>query len=155
VSTRPQLEGPIHAVPVDEGDKLRRENVQLQNVLRESRVELERMAQSVDALLSRLRPLHQILNAIFDGAETSVSSAPTPSSSTPAPHNRAAWEAWKQQLPDACGRIIDALFVQPLTASQLATVCKAHYSTMTAGLRILERNSLIEKDGKRNRLKRL
>jgi DNA-binding transcriptional ArsR family regulator len=154
MSTRPQLSGPIHAVPVDdESERLVREIEKLREKLEDSRDELNKMATTVDALLMRLRPLHQVLNSIFDG------DAPTPaqtfSSSGPTPHNRDAWNAWKQQLPDSCGKVIDVLLVQPLKASQMIALCKLAYPTITQALRILERNGLVEKDGRVIKLKRL
>ena len=152
MSTRPLLDGPIHAVPVDESDKLRRENVQLQNVLRDSREEMERMLQTVDAFMMRLRPLHQILAEMFN-ADPGI--MPQSQASSPAPHNQDAWRAWKQQLPGPCAKIIDALLVQPLTQSQLITYCKMHYTTVSKTLGILKRNGLVEHDGKLLRLKRL
>jgi hypothetical protein len=153
--SQPALSGPIHAVPVvDESEKLIRENKQLQECLRESRDEAERLLQTVDKVFARLRPLHQVLTAIFEGTVETVSS-PTQSSGAPMPHNRDAWQAWKQQLPDSCAKVIDALLVQPLTATQMVTVCRLAYPTITAALRILERNGLTQKEGRLVRLKKL
>lgn len=153
MSTRPQLSGPIHAVAVDEADELLRENAKLIKRLEEARNELDRMQVSVSEFVNRLRPLHQMLDSFFGGT-TGDSPASAPSG-TPMPHNRDAWTAWKQQLPERCGRIIDALLVQPLTQTQMKTFCKMDQATVSRMVSILDRNGLVERDGRLVKLKRL
>lgn len=146
MGTRPLLNGPIDAEHVDENALLREEISDLREELETLRGEVREDRRQLVALLQSGR-------VVFGGIEAPASQQPSPS--TPMPHNRDAWSAWKQQLPPACGRVIDALLVQPLTISQLRTICKIGYSTVTSALGILSRNGLIEKDGDRNRLKRL
>lgn len=84
------------------------------------------------------------------GASVSGESASEPGQPIPA----SVYEAWKGRLPPACGKIIDALLVQPLSSSQMVTYCKMHYNTVINSLTILRKNGLVEKDGNLHRLKR-
>lgn len=145
MGTRPQLSGPIHAEPVDELAELREELSDLRGRFDA----LETSYQSDrDKLGSLLHALRAVLGGNGDGAPASSQSASMPPS-------REAWNAWKQQLPDSCGKVIDALLVQPLTRTQMKAICKLAYNTVTAAVRILERNGLVEADGDFIRLKRL
>jgi len=112
--------------------------------------ELEGMIQVTSV---KLRTLYIALHGFFGDVqpiESTQQSAPTNQ-----PHSPAAWTAWKQQLPPACGKVIDALMVQPLTSTQLKSMCKVSYETVRQALLTLGRNGLIEKDGDLNRLKRI
>lgn len=149
MSTRPLLaDSPKthEAEPIDE--------------LAELREELDSLRADFDVLRDGLERDRNRFGKFILGVQTllgggNVGAAPSGTSSPLQPPNPAAWQAWKQQLPDSCGKVIDALMVQPLKASQMIALCKLAYPTITAALRILERNGLIEKDGRLIRLKRL
>ena len=147
MATRPQIEGPIHAVPVDdEVTTLREELNELRSKFDELKSAYQKDRENVGGFIHGLR-------ALVGGSGAAPSSQQ--SSSAPMPHNRDAWNAWKQQVPPACAKIIDALLVQPLTQTQIVSFCKMRQSTASQMLGILKRNGLIEMDGRLNRLKRL
>jgi len=160
------ISGPIHQ-DASQSFEHQRKKLQLEiDGLKADLSEVRRQRDVMEAALRNLRavlsPLFLGLKAVFGEIEATIGSDdgfshPENPQGTmgPKPHNRQAWDAWKQQLPPACGRIIDALFVQPLMASQIATICKMHYDTATKSLAILSRNGLIEKDGNLNRLRRI
>ena len=81
--------------------------------------------------------------------------APESSSGASQPVSEVAYSAWKSRLPASCGRIIDALLIQPLSQTQMATICKMHYNTVKNAMVILRKNGLVEQDGTLYRLKRL
>lgn len=138
--------GPIEAVPVDELSDLRTEIADL-------REEFEQFRASVDRDRSVVGPILNGMRSLFNGG--SVPSTSTPVGNAPQPHSTAAWQAWKEQLPASCGKVIDALLIQPLTRTQMIAICKMDYSTVKKAVQILERNALVEQDGKFVRLKRL
>lgn len=116
-----------------------------------------RTSHSLSFLRKQLEPLHRALRGVFgelDAAGIGVEETRTPGGPLQ-PQSPSAWQAWKNQLPPSCGKIIDALLVQPLTSTQLKSMCKVSYETVRQSLLILSRNSLIEKEGDLNRLKRL
>jgi hypothetical protein len=80
---------------------------------------------------------------------------PEPGGGPPQPIPSEAYTAWKQRLPPSCGRVIDALLVQPMNFQQIKNFCKMGASTLDQALAKLRANALIEKDGSLNRLKRL
>lgn len=157
----------LNAPEPTEVELLKERIEELQDELERARREAQdakREDSARDRSLTRLRqilePLHLGLRAIFGeldaaGAEN-LSTPPGITASTLQPHSPAAWMAWKRQLSPACGRVIDALMVQPLSQKQLVTAAKMGYSTAGAAIGILKNNSLVEKDGNnRYRLKRL
>lgn len=146
MGTRPLLDGPLHAEPVDELAELREEISGLRDEIETLRTEMRDERRHLSAILQSGRVVFGGQGAV--GEAQSVSGAPTPP-------NRSAWEAWKQQLPGRCGKVIDALLVQPMTQTQLIGYCKMDRSTVSKTLTILTRNGLVEKDGNLNRLKRL
>lgn len=145
MATRPQLSGPIHAVPVDEVSELDT----LRTELAELREEFESFRSGAESDRRDLFSLLQSGRVVFGGA------VPATESSASAPPSEAAWRMWKERLPGACPKVIDALLIQPLTATQLIAATKTSHSTIQRALSVLEANSLIEKDGQRIRLKRL
>lgn len=66
-----------------------------------------------------------------------------------------AWKLWKDRLPGATPKVIDALLVQPMTATQLIAATRTSYSTVQRALSVLRANSLTENDGERIKLRRL
>lgn len=129
---------------------------------RESLVEARKLANARERVLLRIReytgPFFKLLTAIhgeLDGANISEDTAIGHPPGESQPPSREKWQAWKNQLPPSCGKVIDALLVQPLTTTQLKGICKVSYESARQAIVILTRNGLIEKDGDMNRLKRL
>ena len=146
MSTRPQLSGPIHAEIVDEP-----------NELVELRERFSDMEERIDALETRLSAQDQFIRRLQTALAAIFSDAPMESSQARGvgqPIPSSAYDAWKQRLPPSCGRVIDALLVQPMGYVQLKNYCKMGASTLDQALAKLRANALIEKDGTLNRLKR-
>lgn len=138
---------PIDAEPVSELAELREQLFDLNNEVASLRDALQAFRNQVAAL--------QTGRVVFGGAAPPSQSATPSEGGVPVPHNRAAWEAWKEQLPSGCARIIDALLIQPLTPTQMISICKMHQTTVSKNLIILKRNGLVENEGRLVRLKRL
>lgn len=155
----PLLEGKIECA--DETEFLHARNKKLEEQLREAR---ERLALAENEMISlqsgvaglrrQLAPLFSSLKALF-GEMDRVAGAdmpPGPSPSQPIP--AIAFEAWKKRLPPSCGKIIDALLIQPLNNTQLKSMCKLGNTSVIEGLSILRKNNLVDKDsGGLNRLR--
>jgi hypothetical protein len=145
VGTRPLLDGPLHAEPVDE-------NAELREQLADLRERFDSLEESYQQDRDKIGSLLHSLRAVFGGGGEVASPSPS-GSNQPIP--KAVYDAWKERLPPSCGRVIDALLVQPMGYNQLKSYCKASSSTIDAALSKLRANGLIEKDGNLNRLKRL
>lgn len=143
MSTRPLLtDSTPHLVePSDEIATLRKE-------LREVRERLDDLEEGLQQYRNRIGAMLHALSG--DAASSTVNST-----STLQPPNDAAWEMWKRRLPGACPKVIDALLIQPLTATQLISATGTSFSTVHRALGVLKGNALIEKDGTKIRLKRL
>jgi DNA-binding transcriptional ArsR family regulator len=138
------LNAPLDAEPVNELTQLREDLESLREDFAKLQSSLERDRQSIGKMLHSLR-------AIFSGNGEMPSGPVSPLQ----PPNDAAWEMWKRRLPGACPQVIDALLIQPLTATQLISATGTSYSTVQRALNVLKGNGLTEKDGTRIRLKRL
>lgn len=92
---------------------------------------------------------------VFQSAFGGRTTAPPEADGAPMPQSTTAWQMWKDRLPPGCGRIIDALLIQPLTMTQMIRACGMAYGTIKNNMTILKNNSLIEKEGERWKLKRL
>jgi hypothetical protein len=87
------------------------------------------------------------MQKLFGDLETSGSGAAVDGS---------AYEAWKQKLGGACGRMIDALLQRSeLTRMQLATLTNQSpkSGSFATNLARLNTNGLIEKDGDKIKLR--
>lgn len=146
MATKPLLNGPLHAVPVDEPDEMQL----LRDELADLQERFDVLEKSYQADRDKLGNLLHTLRSIFGG-----DGAPVAASTATAPPSEAAWRMWKERLPGACPKVIDALLIQPLTATQLIAATKTSHSTVQRAINVLENNALIEKDGARIRLKRL
>src|ERR1700730_16890554 len=137
-TTRPLLVdsgGQREAEIVDESAELRQE-------LADLREEFEQFKRSIEADRANLGRMLHGLRSVFSGGAAPAS---TPmESGSPRPHSPSAWQAWEEQLPPSCGKVIDALMVQPLTRTQMIALCRMDYSTVKKAVSILERNSLVE-----------
>lgn len=128
------------------------ESVSLQAELDELRDDFEALRSNYERDRKVWAGILANLRAAFSGAQVA---APESASGAPMPQSSAAWQMWKDRLPPACGKIIDALLIQPLTMTQMIRVCGLAYSTVKANVAILKNNTLLEKDGDRWKLKRL
>lgn len=148
MSTRPLLgDSQPHIVePADEIAKLRKE-------LRELRDEFEDFRDSLEEDRNRLGSMLHALRGVFSGGATEA--VPSVAASPNQPIPSAVYEAWKARLTPACGKIIDALLIQPLSPTQMISICGIAHRTANSSIAILKNNSLIEKDGAKYRLKRL
>jgi hypothetical protein len=146
----------------DDPELLRRKIARLEGELQDSQDALQderkRSANGFRAqarLKQSLQPFYQALQMIFGDLED-VEVEPTgESAAATGPISERAYQAWKERLPPACGKIIDALLVQPLTITQISSMCKMHYDTASKALGILSKNGLIQKNGNLNQLRRL
>lgn len=144
---QPALSGPIHAVPVEEDDPI----ITLREELDELRDEFDGLRKNYERDRAQWAAILSSLQAAFGGGPvTSVESG-----GAPMPQSSAAWQMWRDRLPGACPKVIDALLIQPLTATQLIAATKTSYSTVNRALEVLRNNALLEKDGDRWKLKRL
>jgi len=154
MSTRPQLTDSSPA-PNRESDLLRQierlkddladEKLKTQEARNQSSKALRAQAR----LRQRLDPLYQAIRAIMEdlpestGADAETAEIP----GNTALVSGVAYAAWKNQLPNSCGKIIDALLIQPLTQTQMATICKMNYYTARNAVIILRKNGLLEQEG--------
>lgn len=154
----------------EEVESLRLQVKGLKQELRDANDALEAAKNQSSASVKALKVIrnvfegqHRALQIVFGeldaaGIEADSAAPGTPVSSAQSslgPPNPAAYNAWKQQLPPGCGKIIDALIVQPLSQKQMTTVCKMHYDTVGKYLKMLSANSLVNHDGRLYRLNRL
>lgn len=138
---------PEEVFEVNELEDLRAELAELREDFTKFRASIERDRNQLGQMLHGLR-------SVFSGGAAPASAMPA-DASAPQPHARDKWDAWKEQLPASCVKVIDALLIQPLTRTQMIAICKMDYSTVKKAVQILERNALVEQDGKFVRLKRL
>lgn len=146
-----------------ESDKLREQIEELEEELAIQKARVAELVSKGSAerralarLRSQLQPLFTALKGVFgelDAAGVAAEMPATSDSGQPIPSSR--YDAWKSRLPDTCGKIIDALLVQPLTRTQLKGFCKLAYSTVAGGVKILQNNGLIEEVGDKIRLRSL
>jgi hypothetical protein len=132
------------------------ENSRLREELAGSTATLHREQAPLRQVKKILDPLHRALQALYgeiEAAGIEDSSAPAAAAAPGQPIPETKYAAWKQRLSPACGKIIDALLVQPLTHSQMVVYCKMHFDTIGKALKIMKANALLEQDGKVYRLK--
>lgn len=138
------LPAPIDAQVVEDS-----ETQQLRDELDEFREEFNSFRTRVESDLRQIAGILGGFRSALSGQAQAVSSdgatQPIPSS---------LYDAWKQRLPPACGKIIDALLVHPMTNMQLKKFCKLGTSTVPQMITILSSNKLIEKQGAVNHLRR-
>ena len=152
-AAQPQLPAPEPT----EADILKRRIDDLERELADARADYEgERAQRVMALKNapEVKKLYKMLCLLFDGrGGPEVGVVVSTDVTQPIPVE--AYAAWKNRLPPACGKIIDALLVQPMNNSQLKRFCGLGTSTVPQMITILKSNGLVEKDGDLNRLRRL
>lgn len=111
---------------------------------------------SLGELRRQLSPLYRALQQIFGELDAAGVEDSAGSSANANPRVAAVWDAWKQKLPPACGKIIDALLVHgELNSAQLRVACRLGTSTVTDAIYKLNKAGLINKNGGRFSLKQL
>ena len=153
MSSQPQLNGPIHAEPVDEQDEVS----QLREELSDLRAEFEDFKSNYEQERSQLGAMLHGLRAVLNGAVEAPASYASPSASGPLDPSRYA--PWKQKFPGQTAAAIDILvkYESGLTRKQLASFLKVEpgSGTMSQIIFKLNKAELITKDGNVIRLKRL
>lgn len=170
---RPQrlLEGEVidngNDVQAGELDRLRSELRGVRhelNDLRDENAQLNRRLSQTDAPIARLRetlrPIYELLQMVMgeidaidpdDVPSAAGASATRPAASSP------VWESWKQRMPGAPAKIIDALLLHA-DASVEQLVVLTHISRRTTiyeAIRRMSKAGIIDKNGGRFALKKL
>lgn len=150
MATRPQIEGPIHAVPVDD------EVTTLREELNELRSEFDELKSAYQSDRDRLGNLLHGLRAVFGG---NGESTPSQSSSSSGPLDPSRYAPWKEKFRGQTASAIDILvkYEAGLTRKQLASFLRVEpgSGTMSQIIFKLNKAELIVKDGNLLRLKRL
>lgn len=143
----------------EETEALHRKIMRLEAELsstREALADSERQVAVAKRVLGKLRghlqPQYETLQVLFGQLESAGVGGESSGATQPIPES--VYSGWKQRLSPACGKVIDALLVQPMTHTQLNNYCKAHYETIRVALNTLKSNSLVEKNGNVWSLKR-
>lgn len=111
-------------------------------------------SRALSALRTQLTPLYRALQGVFGKME----SAGIEDGSAPLPDSRtgAIWQSWKTRLGPQCGKIIDALLLQPdMNTTQLAIAIGTHRNNITNLIFKLNKAGLLNKSGGRFSLKSL
>jgi hypothetical protein len=167
MTTRPLLVDSAHAED-DSTAELRRRLERVQDDLADAKLKIqEERNRSAKALRGQLR-LRQELSGLYRALKGVMEELPDDadiplgadvrmgaSAGIPQPAPSVAYDAWKSRLSPACGKIIDALLVQPLSQTQMISICGLAHSTVKMSVGTLKNNSLVEKHGDKYRLKQL
>lgn len=147
-------------------ETLRAENRRLQRALSDAELRADRAREDADRALSNLRrqlgPLYRALQMVFGELDAAgVADSPsTATSASPAPavdqRATAVWESWKQKLPGAPAKVIDALLLHAeMNYTQLAIAIGVHRNSIPNIIWKLKRAGLITKNGNRVSLNQL
>lgn len=158
------LEGIVDTAQSDQQEELRElraEVIRLKGEINKG-WELITVAQSENDQLKRviaklrrqLSPLYQALQLVFGeietiplGADPQETPGAGPSASA-SPQASAVWDHWRQKLGKNCSRIIDALLAHgSLNTTQLAMVTGIDRSNVPKSIHVLNKASLINKNG--------
>lgn len=152
----------IHGIVEDARDQelaeLRAENAELRADLQAAKDDGRRAKRDVDRAISALRtqltPLYRALQAVF-GEIDAAGVSDTPVHGVDA-RTAKIWDGWKEKLPGATARAIDALLLQrEMSQQQLAIavgISRQHASNIISKLNT---TGLINKNGGRISLKSL
>lgn len=127
---------------------------ELRRQLLEMSVAQKEYGLAIASLRSQLKPLYHALQQIFGD----IAAFDDPGSAGTNGDSRidAVWRAWKEKLPGAPAKIIDALRTHgELSTQQLAIACRIGKTTVTDSVYKLNRAGLINKAGGRFSLKQL
>lgn len=148
MATRPLLDGPLHAEPVDENAELREE-------LSDLRAEFGNFKESYERDRNQLASLLHGLRAVFGGSGEMPASSP----SSTGPLDPSRYAPWKEKFRGQTASAIDILvkYEAGLTRKQLASFLRVEpgSGTMSQIIFKLNKAELIVKDGNLLRLKRL
>jgi len=147
-------------------ERLERENRQLRRERDDAQVEARRAredaARALTALRRQLQPLYRALQAVFgeiDAAGLAESMPLDPGSASASasdPRVSAIWQSWKTRLGPQCGKVIDALLLQPgMNTTQLAIAVGTRRQNIPNLIFKLNQAGLIDKNGGRFSLKEL
>lgn len=160
MSTRPALSGPLHSVPVDDIDKIKRELStarhridDLELELQKQKNEAKRALQAISGLRDILKPQFQYFRAIFGEIE----SVELPSEQPPTPQAQGAsvatggpdrFDAIKRQLGGKQSEIIQAIQTfGPSTRTQLRASAGGSMSTIDTAIYSLRDKGVIVRNG--------
>jgi len=156
------LGGTAHELRIAELEtQLRAMTRQRDDANRETKRAQEDAQRALSMLRTQLGPLYRALQAVFgelDAAGVTEDRRPEPGDAPPAApaKNVAVWEAWKQRMPPAVGKVIDALLLHgELNQVQIKVAARIGSSTVTDAVYKLNKAGLINKNGGRVSLKQL
>ena len=150
--------------------KLEREAQALRRQVSDAETRASRAREDADRAMTMLRralsPLYRSLQAVFgeldnagvtdDGPASSPTTGSGVAVGTADPRVQAVWTAWKEKLPPACGKVIDALLIHgDLNQAQIKVAAKLGTSTVSDAVYKLNKAGLINKNGGRVSLKGL
>lgn len=148
----------IRDAVIDEGEaeRLHNEVIRLRRELAIANGEIARAkaesGHALSALRKQLSPLYLALQAVFGGLDAAGAD------DSPAQDSRTAaiWASWKTRLGPQCGKIIEALLLQPdMNTTQLAIAIGTHRNNIPNLIFKLNKAGLLNKNGGRFSLKQL
>lgn len=159
------LQGIVEDVPDPRLADLEAEVRQTRRELSDARLEAERAREDATRALSMLRrqlsPLYKALQAVFgelDAGGVAEDSGPVGVSAASPVDARAGaiWASWKARLGPQCGKVIDALLLQPgMNTTQLAIAVGTRRQNIPGLIYKLNQAGLLDKNGGRFSLKQL
>ena len=143
-------------------ERLERENRQLRRERDDALTDARRAREDANRALKELRrqlsPLYKALQAVFGeldaaGVEDTVAEAVAAGGD---PRVTAIWQSWKTRLGPQCGKVIDALLLQPgMNTTQLAIAVGTRRQNIPNLIFKLNQAGLLDKNGGRFSLKAL
>lgn len=147
-------------------ERLRRENQQLQNVIRDLQRELadqkndvQRSINALKSLQQVLAPLHRSLRAVFGEIEAGGVDAnpygPSPSAAPSHVPQDAKWQPWIEKWKGTKKAVVIQTLLEhgPLTRTQLRSATESGWSTIDAVTAQLQNLGLITKENEKWTLK--
>lgn len=158
MSTRPQLPSAEYAGETDSSSQqiqelrakirnLERRNDELEADLQAARSDARQAQAPLRAVRRILDPLHRALKALYGEMDASGMEEETAGGTTGQPIPSSRYDAWKQRLSLTCGKVIDALLVQPQNNTQLKSFCKLGGTSVYEALKTLQVNKLVRRAG--------
>ncbi len=132
--------------------RLRRELAIANGEMASAKTEASR---AVSALRKQLSPLYRALQQVFGELEA-VGADDLGAAFVSDPRVTAIWQSWKSRLGPQCGKVIDALLLQPeMNTTQLAIAIGTSRRNMPNLIFKLNQAGLLNKNGGRFSLKQL
>jgi cell division septum initiation protein DivIVA len=153
------LEGQIESPEQERIRQLERENEDCRAEIDRLQLELKHAKSSsvhaVSELRRQLEPLHNALKLLFGEIER-VAPDDGSGRNSKASEANPIWEAWKQRVGQTPAKVIDALLRHgELNTQQLAIATGLHRTTIPKAIYVLNKASLISKNGGRFSLKKI